>query len=94
MGQYSNTYHESLGTLSDETRDMHQALESLQEELKTPDWYWQRMDTTGGELRHLLDNLHEEIEHACCWYNCAATIQTSVAILQLEDWRYMLGKTG
>jgi hypothetical protein len=42
MGQYSNTYHESLGSLSDETRDMHQALESLQEELKTPDWYWQR----------------------------------------------------
>ena len=32
-------YHEPIGELSDETRDMHRAITSLMEELEAVDWY-------------------------------------------------------
>ena len=60
-------YHEPLDELSPKTRQMHQALTSLQEELEAVDWYQQRADAcTDSALKEiLLHNMREEIEHAC-----------------------------
>lgn len=62
----STTLHEPTDQLSAETRDLHRALTSLQEELEAVDWYRQRADAAGdNELRDiLLHNMREEIEHA------------------------------
>ncbi|MGH8225869.1 MAG: encapsulin-associated ferritin-like protein [Gammaproteobacteria bacterium] len=59
-------YHEPLEELSQQTRNMHQALTSLQEELEAVDWYQQRADACGDEALKevLLHNMREEIEHA------------------------------
>ncbi|SCZ51829.1 encapsulin-associated ferritin-like protein [Thiohalomonas denitrificans] len=59
-------YHEPYEMLSQNTRDMHRALRSLEEELEAIDWYRQRADVTeDGALREvLLHNMREEIEHA------------------------------
>lgn len=63
----SESYHEPLADITTETRHLHQALVSLQEELEAVDWYRQRADACGdAELREiLLHNMREEIEHAC-----------------------------
>ena len=37
-------YHEPIEKLSPETRDMHQAITLLMEELEAVDWYNQRVD--------------------------------------------------
>jgi len=60
----SSTYHES--NLSEEYKDTHRALVSLQEELEAIDWYGQRMDASGNaEVQAVLaHNRKEEIEHA------------------------------
>ena len=62
----SETYHESLELLSEETKDMHRAIVSLMEELEAVDWYQQRAEATKDEsLRAVLThNKNEEIEHA------------------------------
>lgn len=67
MAGSSESYHEPLDQLSAETKDMHRALVSLQEELEAVDWYRQRADASGNrELREvLLHNMREEVEHAC-----------------------------
>ena len=59
-------YHESIGELSEETRDMHRAIVSLMEELEAVDWYNQRMDACKDpELKAILrHNRDEEKEHA------------------------------
>jgi uncharacterized protein len=59
-------YHEPYELLSNETREMHRALVSLQEELEAVDWYQQRADVcTDAELKAVLvHNKNEEIEHA------------------------------
>ena len=59
-------YHEPVGELSDETRDMHRAIISLMEELEAVDWYQQRIDVCkDDELRRILEhNRDEEKEHA------------------------------
>ncbi|MGX5220419.1 MULTISPECIES: encapsulin-associated ferritin-like protein [Pseudomonas] len=59
-------YHEPIGELSDETRDMHRAITSLMEELEAVDWYNQRVDACkDDELRAILiHNRDEEKEHA------------------------------
>ena len=59
-------YHEPIGELSDETRDMHRAIVSLMEELEAVDWYNQRVDACkDAELKALLiHNRDEEKEHA------------------------------
>ena len=59
-------YHEPVGELSDETRDMHRAIISLMEELEAVDWYNQRIDATKDkELAAILaHNRDEEKEHA------------------------------
>ena len=62
----SEGYHEPLGELRDETRDMHRAIVSLMEELEAVDWYNQRVDACkDDELRAILaHNRDEEKEHA------------------------------
>lgn len=59
-------YHEPIDELSDETRDMHRAIESLKEELEAVDWYNQRVDACKDpELKKILaHNRDEEKEHA------------------------------
>ena len=59
-------YQESINELSDETRDMHRAIESLKEELEAIDWYNQRVDVCKDkELKAILaHNRDEEKEHA------------------------------
>lgn len=59
-------YHEPIGELSDETRDMHRAIVSLMEELEAVDWYQQRIDACKDpELKKILaHNRDEEKEHA------------------------------
>lgn len=67
MAGASESYHEAQELLSEQTRDMHRALVSLQEELEAVDWYRQRADATRDkQLREiLLHNMREEMEHAC-----------------------------
>lgn len=62
----SEGYHEPVAELSDETRDMHRAIQSLMEELEAVDWYNQRMDACKDpELKAILrHNRDEEKEHA------------------------------
>lgn len=59
-------YHEEIKDLSDETRDMHRAIQSLMEELEAVDWYNQRADACrDDELKAILiHNRDEEKEHA------------------------------
>ncbi len=59
-------YHEPIEELSDQTRDMHRAIESLMEELEAVDWYNQRVDACRDpELKKILaHNRDEEKEHA------------------------------
>jgi len=66
MASGSQSYHEPLEELSAETRLMHQAIVSLQEELEAVDWYRQRADACANEeLKEiLLHNMREELEHA------------------------------
>lgn len=60
-------YHESGESLSEETKNFHRALISLQEEIEAVDWYHQRVSVCQDEsLRSVLaHNRDEEIEHAC-----------------------------
>lgn len=62
----SEGFHENEAHLSAQTKDLHRALVSLQEELEAIDWYQQRMDATeDAELREVLQhNRNEEMEHA------------------------------
>ncbi len=59
-------YHEPIGELSNEMRDMHHAIVSLMEELEAIDWYNQRADVSkNAELKAVLEhNREEEKEHA------------------------------
>ena len=65
-GMAHEGYHEPAELLSEDTKDMHRALVSLQEELEAVDWYQQRADGTNEpELKAILvHNKNEEIEHA------------------------------
>ncbi len=58
--------HEAEQDLTNETRDMHRALVSLQEELEAVDWYRQRADACHEKQLQaiLLHNMREEMEHA------------------------------
>jgi ferritin-like protein len=94
----SETYHEPLELLSEETRNMHRAIVSLCEELEAVDWYNQRAEACSDpELRGVLThNKNEEIEHAMMnleWIrrhqpvvaaNVAKYLGTSSPILAIE----------
>jgi ferritin-like protein len=62
----SESYHEPIELLSDETKNTHRAIVSLKEELEAIDWYQQRAEAcTDPELRAVLvHNKNEEVEHA------------------------------
>jgi ferritin-like protein len=62
----SDTYHEPLDLLSEETRNLHRAIVSLIEELEAIDWYQQRADACSDpQLKEVVQhNRDEEIEHA------------------------------
>jgi len=62
----SDNYHEPVGELTDETREMHRAVVSLMEEFEAVDWYNQRADACKDpELKAILEhNRDEEKEHA------------------------------
>jgi len=59
-------YHEPLEVLSEETKNMTRALNSMKEEIEAVDWYNQRVDATqDAELKAIMaHNRDEEIEHA------------------------------
>jgi ferritin-like protein len=62
----SESLHEPVELLSENTKNMHRAIVSLREELEAVDWYQQRAEAcTDAELQAiLLHNKNEEIEHA------------------------------
>ncbi len=62
----SEGFHVPIEKLSEHTKTLHYAIQSLMEELEAVDWYYQRADDTADpELKAvLLHNAHEEIEHA------------------------------
>ena len=59
-------FHERIDDLSEPTREMHRAIQSLMEELEAVDWYNQRMDASRDPaLKAILaHNRDEEKEHA------------------------------
>jgi uncharacterized protein len=65
-GMSSESYHEPIELLSEDTKNQHRALVSLREELEAVDWYQQRAEAcSDAELRAvLIHNKKEEIEHA------------------------------
>jgi len=62
----NDSYHEPVGELTDDTREMHRAVSSLMEEFEAVDWYNQRVDACKDpELKAILEhNRDEEKEHA------------------------------
>ena len=62
----SDSYHEPIELLSEETKNTHRAIVSLMEELEAIDWYQQRAEACSDpELRSVLThNKNEEVEHA------------------------------
>lgn len=60
-------YHEAEEKLSEKTKDMVRALNSLKEEIEAVNWYQQRVDVTDDKsIKDILaHNRDEEIEHAC-----------------------------
>jgi len=62
----SESYHEPIELLSEDTKNLHRAIVSLKEELEAVDWYQQRAEAcSDSELKAvLLHNKNEEIEHA------------------------------
>lgn len=65
-GMSSESLHEPIELLSEETKNQHRAIVSLREELEAVDWYQQRAEAcTDAELKAvLIHNKNEEIEHA------------------------------
>ena len=62
----SESYHEPVELLTEQTKNLHRAIVSLREELEAVDWYQQRAEAcSDAELKAvLLHNRNEEIEHA------------------------------
>ena len=58
--------HEGRGNLSEETKDLERARQSLIEELEAINWYQERIEATKNEeLKKILEhNRDEEKEHA------------------------------
>jgi ferritin-like protein len=62
----SESFHEPVELLSEDTKNLHRAIVSLKEELEAVDWYQQRAEACSDvELKAvLIHNKNEEIEHA------------------------------
>lgn len=65
-GMSSESLHEPIELLSEDTKNQHRAIVSLMEELEAVDWYQQRAEAcTDPELKAvLIHNKNEEVEHA------------------------------
>ena len=99
LAMSSDTYHEPLELLSEDTKNTHRAIVSLMEELEAIDWYQQRAEACSDpELSAVLThNKNEEVEHAMMtleWLrrkqpvfaeNIAAYIDSSGPILEVEE---------
>ena len=61
-----SAYHEEVELLSEKSKNITRAINSLREELEAVDWYNQRADATDDEeLKKILQhNAKEEKEHA------------------------------
>jgi uncharacterized protein len=83
------TYQESADDLSDKTRDLHRATESLREELEAIDKYDQRIDgTKDKELKALLaHNRDEEKEHAAMLLEWIRRKDSSYS-KEFKDWLF------
>ncbi len=95
----SDTYHEPLELLSEDTKNTHRAIVSLMEELEAIDWYQQRAEACSDpELSAVLThNKNEEVEHAMMtleWLrrkvpvfddNIGTYINSSGPILEVEE---------
>ena len=88
-------YHEPIGELSDETRDMHRAITSLMEELEAIDWYNQRVDACKDpDLKAILEhNRDEEKEHAAMVLEWIRRRDTSLD-KELKDYLFTDRKIG
>jgi ferritin-like protein len=66
MAESSNSLHEPMELLSDDTINKHRAIVSVMEEMEAVDWYDQRAAAcTDPELKAILEhNRDEEKEHA------------------------------
>lgn len=62
-----SAYHEEVELLSEKSKNITRAINSLREELEAVDWYNQRVEATQDEeLKKIMaHNRDEEIEHAC-----------------------------
>jgi uncharacterized protein len=62
----SESLHEPIELLSEDTKNQHRAIVSLMEELEAVDWYQQRAEACSDpELKAILThNKNEEVEHA------------------------------
>lgn len=62
----SESYHEPIDLLSENTKNLHRAIVSLKEELEAVDWYQQRAEACTDEALRavLVHNKNEEVEHA------------------------------
>src|SRR5262245_9948722 len=62
----SESYHEPIELLSEQTKNLHRAIVSLREELEAVDWYQQRAEACSDQALKevLIHNKNEEIEHA------------------------------
>jgi len=91
----SEGYHEPIGELSDETRDMHRAIVSLMEELEAVDWYNQRVDACKDpELKAILaHNRDEEKEHAAMVLEWIRRKDPTFS-KELKDYLFTSGKIG
>lgn len=65
-GMSSESLHEPIELLSEDTKNQHRAIVSLMEELEAVDWYQQRAEACSDpELKAILiHNKNEEVEHA------------------------------
>ena len=91
----SEGYHEPIGELSDDTRDMHRAIVSLMEELEAVDWYNQRVDACRDpELKAILaHNRDEEKEHAAMVLEWIRRRDDTFS-KELKDYLFTSGKIG
>ena len=71
-------YHEPIGELSDETRDMHRAITSLMEELEAVDWYNQRVDACKDKELKAIIVTRKKSMRRWSWNGFAAKIRNSI----------------
>ena len=81
----SDTYHEPLGELSQQTRDLHRGIVSLIEELEAIDWYQQRADAVfNGFGQDAISGIIEASPHGAVRLPASATEYPQAILQALE----------